>query len=317
MNNNNRIYTREELQPMKRAQLKGICDALGITGARSLADTVTRILNAQGNLQQQQQPRGVQADAGRALNQPGDEVGGQNLQVNNVNAAAGVGQPSGHGDEGQHALEPQVGEKRSFSQAQIEELVNHYQRQEDEIRGMAQQLEILRSKNEAEERWPERKFKKPKLQHEYDALKSMGRSLYHLSHANTRLEMNEWIKKLKDQLEERGQVVVTAEEEGWAVASQLHEDVGSFLEDRKDFLKEARKKAKKSKTSKFFPSSPSPYLQRTWGKSNPSADNTQSPYPRTGKPGFSNQQAPPHITCWKCKGNHYKSNCPQLQGKDK
>ena len=160
----------------------------------------------------------------------------------------------------------------------------------------------------AEKRWPDCVFKKPKLQHEYDALKDAGRALFHLTHSSSHQEMDEWANKLQGILEERGQIVVIAEKEGWGVAFQLHEDVGTFLDDRKQKVKEARKKAKKKTPSgKFFPSSSTSYLQRSWSNPFQAAGDSQRNFPRTGKP--SNQQAPSHVKCWSCQGNHYHSQC--------
>jgi hypothetical protein len=307
-NNNNTIYTRQELLGMNMPQLRTVCQGRGVTPSRGKEATIDRILAHQ---QQQERPgeRPVQVEGGdAALRHDGEAPGGL------VNAAPIGGPPSGPNEVQGTSREPQVGEKRPFSALQYEELARKYSQQQEDIQGMARELEYLKRKELAEKRWPDRDFKKPKLQHEYDALRDAGRALFHLTHSGSMTEIEHWAAETQKILEERGQVVVTAEEEGWGVASQLHEEEGTFLEDRKDNLKEARKKARKKASTpsgKFFPTLPTSSYQKKWGQPSLHPESSQYSSPRTGKPAMSTQsQAPPHVKCWKCKGNHYRSQCP-------
>jgi hypothetical protein len=183
------------------------------------------------------------------------------------------------------------------------------------IDSIREDVQSLWLNKQASDYFPGKEFKKPKLQHQYDAIRDIGRSLYLAENAPTPEDTRIALRDAKKLVVARAAALVTAGTLGWEVARHVEPDQTDFMQDAKPLIKEARAKAKKGDIrSDSVSFRRPPHNNRFFlGESSAATRTNFTPYrnntgttTRVGTP--SKQRGRPK--CWTCGGDHLKRDCP-------
>jgi hypothetical protein len=324
------IFTEEELTNMRHTALKTLCEERSLQKERSKVACVASILEWQ-----ERHPDGAVTD----------DDNDEDNDEENVNA--------GREDDGDVQAEvPQVGRKRTrvvniedrqiqgidkrqkvsnlddrlLTKAQLDEILVQHQsnRMGADVEARVEIRKMLVKKT-ADEYFPDLELKKLKLQHEYNALRDIGRAFMEYEEAETEVERVELASRVKRLLTARAATIVTADKEGWSVAQFVEPESKSFLQDTKALVKEARSKFKKGDQSyrRRNGSGGTRSNTRVNGNITTTSANSNGFFrnstpagsrstTRTGTPsGFKPPGAKKTIQCYTCRGPHLQRDCPQ------
>jgi hypothetical protein len=197
----------------------------------------------------------------------------------------------------------------------------------------------LLAERELSKSWPDLSFDRPRDQHEWDALRDIAAELTPLCKANNLASMGvakvqESLKAALDKVEKRAAMVYVGSHEGWATAAHIDDTAGTFLEEFKPQIKEARLKRKAEERGKgwFFRTGRSRAKKRKWDfspagartsdfETGPSYQERMFPrdrgasnqlqFPSSSSSGSSSKPRKKPLACFNCGGPHYADKCPR------
>jgi hypothetical protein len=117
------------------------------------------------------------------------------------------------------------------------------------VAGVQAALVDVNARSEVKRQWPDKEFKNSRCQHEYDALIKIGRLIEEVlsNPALSEAQRRERLLAARRALVHRATTLEVAESEGWGVAEQIQADSKTIFSELEHEVKEARKKAAKSK----------------------------------------------------------------------
>jgi len=158
-----------------------------------------------------------------------------------------------------------------------------------------------------EVRFPDRSFEKRRTQHEYDALKGIGRKLMELAGVLDEEDVLpvRYLREALQLVEERLLTVVVGEEESWKTAKFVADEApGCWLKDYESAVKEARRKALNAKAKDKKRKATYAFLKED-----------ARPFRKPPAAGWEARPAgsggPPRVACYNCGGRHFARDCPQ------
>jgi len=332
-NNNNthimetiRTTSQDRLAKMTVAQLQELCQQVGLdyeapraNAARLLKQHVAEVDQVRGQRpggQDQGQEEDVHPDEGV---QPEPVTTQQaHQEQSQLGSAAAVG--SGPDLEGQ---------------VSIQQLLNTVVMLQGTIVKLQETQSNMVAEREMSKSWPELDFDRPRDQHEWDALREIAADLTPLSKTTNlatigATKVQEKIKAALEKVEKRAAMIYVGSHEGWATAAHIDDTAGTFLEDFKPQIKEARLKRKAEERGKgwFFRPGKGKGKRKKWdyGQSSRSSyhiqdtgtgyqerdssrdrgGSSQSPSNRHGQPYKKKA-----VACFNCGGPHYADKCPK------
>ena len=178
----------------------------------------------------------------------------------------------------------------------FQEILDYIRMQDDRNGSVASELEKMKRKHNAKQKWPKLEFESDRSQHEYDSLREIGRELEMALNASSWRATLDSLGKVQHLAAERATVLVVAEEQGWTTAGFIPEKKGSFLDAFKERTKEASRKAAKHKDKK--------------GKKRKYPFYPKSSSPSQGNKSEGGEKKRPTPACFGCGGPHFIKKCP-------
>lgn len=162
-------------------------------------------------------------------------------------------------------------------------------------------------KDEANKYFPDLEFKKPKLQHDYDALKDVGRILMSCKGAESEAERLKLTDKALELVTKRAAMCLTADTEGWEIAQLIRPETENFIETAKPWIKEARQRCKKGEKvyKRRYNNAENKFFRGGYGRKN--RYNTRQKFGESTNIQASKNQT---IKCYSCGGPHRQKDCP-------
>ena len=154
---------------------------------------------------------------------------------------------------------------------------------------------------------PEYKFEKSRNQHEYDFLRELSALLCHPDYP-----VMERLALVREAIETRGAVLITAQEDGWSVASELE----FFETPTKSFMKKYQKEIDtarvRASTKASLTSKKSKHNKRSARKSTLQNDSADKVPVRSNAPSFRKGTFSSSASCFVCgDSEHLANKCPK------
>ena len=249
-------FTRELLMTKSMNQLRRKCIRRQLRTTRSKLGMVNLILECQEKQVAENQGQGRQHDQVQNVDNQGPmEVqpvdGGEDV-VQQVPEAANNARPAtdevSRKRSSADILPPVVGEvvnKRARADADISASAGPNGLMTDtQCRLLLQEVmaakpvdfEVRREVNRfsvkeaAEEWWPDMNLHKPKLQHEYDAIRDIARASMQAANADTSEQRQHYLAKERKLLTARASTIFCADKEGWNVAQHVAPEPNNFFD---------------------------------------------------------------------------------------
>jgi hypothetical protein len=322
-----RTTTQARLANLPVAQLQELCQQVGLDYEAPRANAA-RLLK-QHMAEADQRARG-QLPGGQDQGQEEDGLPGE-VQPEPVAAQ------QGHQEQLPAAVQPGPVATAGAGpdpegQASVQQLLNTVLMLQGTILKLQETQNSMVAEKELSKSWPELDFDRPRDQHEWDALREIAADLTPLRSANLAAigvaKVQDKIKAALEKVEKRAAMIYVGSHEGWATAAHIDDTAGTFLEEFKPQIKEARLKRKAEEKGKgwFFQAGKGKGKKRKWDYSQSSRSHDQdsrSSYQERdssrdrGGSSQSSSSRPDQpykkkaVACFNCGGPHYADKCPK------